>query len=247
MVSKKGLESGSYSAKLPVTSNGGNLNVNVNMSVAEREMPLFGLRNPLLLFMSSRETEKTISINNLLSSGTLTWEIGTPVYHTGEGWLTVSPSSGYTRRESDTVTITVSRENLGQGLYWATIPVRSNAGTKIITVIMRAPDGPVIRIRPSTLIYLSTTETEKEFTITNAKTGAIDWSIDQSAIVYHGGNGWITSVSPASGSTEPEPSAVTITVSREGLSSGLYRADIPVKSNGGDRKVLVFLLVVPFF
>jgi len=243
LVSKRGLSTGTYSAALPVTSNGGSKNLGVTMSVAQQEFPIFGLRNQLILFLSSDADEKTFSINNMFT-GTLTWEIGAPVLHRGAGWLTLSPAAGYTRTETDAVKVTVDREGLGRGLYSATIPVITNAGTNNVFVMLFNQEGPVSRIRPSILLFLGKTETEKTFTITNAGSGTLTWSTGTPE--YHGGNGWVTSISPTSGSTETEPAEVTVTISREGLTPGLYRAEIPVTSNGKDRKVNVFLLISPF-
>lgn len=243
LVNKRGLSTGTYSATLPVTSNGGSKDLGITMSVAQQEFPVVGIGTRLLLFFGTDVAEKTFNINNMFT-GTLTWEIDTPVLHRGEGWLTVSPAAGYTRTETDTVKVTVDREGMGKGLYSATIPVKTNAGTINVIVMMLIQEGPVSKVQPSMLLYLNKTQTEKTLTITNTGSGILTWSIGTPE--YHGGNGWVSSISPTSGSTETEPAEVTVTINREGLTPGLYRADILVKSNDRDRKVIVFLIVSPF-
>jgi len=240
-VNRKGLEGGTYTAMLPVTSTGGNRDIELTMDVATVENPIFTLSSQIVVFFNREETSKTFKINNL-GTGSLTWEVEAPVLHKGEGWLTVSPSSGYARDQAE-VTVTVDRDNLRPGLYSATIPIRTNAGTKNVTVAMIAYEGPVLDVSPLLLIFASASVTEKTFTISNAKAGTLEWEIG--APTYYGGSDWLT-ISPAYGSVETEEAAVTVTAAREGLSSGMYRATIPITSNGGSAKVNVFLFVIPF-
>jgi len=212
------------------------------MSVAQQELPLPLISNKFLVF-NVGETEKTFTIRNI-SSGSLTWEIGDIVYNRSKGWLKVSPELGYARTDTDTVKVTVNPENEGKGFYSATIPVRTNAGTVNVNVVMLIQEGPVAKVQPAILFFLRKTDTKKGFSITNTGSGTLSWSI--SSPEYKGGNGWIKTLSPTSGTTETDPSVVTVEINRDGLISGLYRADIPIVSNGGNKKVIVLMLVTPF-
>jgi len=242
LVNRSGISAGSYSASLPILSNGGTKNLSVSMSVAQQELPLPLISNKFLVF-NVGETEKTFTIRNI-SSGSLTWEIGDIVYNRSKGWLKVSPELGYARTDTDTVKVTVNPENEGKGFYSATIPVRTNAGTVNVNVVMLIQEGPVAKVQPAILFFLRKTDTKKGFSITNTGSGTLSWSI--SSPEYKGGNGWIKTLSPTSGTTETDPSVVTVEISRDGLISGLYRADIPIVSNGGNKKVIVLMLVTPF-
>jgi hypothetical protein len=245
-VSRQGLDINSYSARLPVISNGGSSDVDVSMEVTSPESPIMRVSSQVVLFMTKDLTEKTLSIANI-GTGTLTWEFDDPLYHKSEGWITVSPSSGYTGKgNTSNVTITVSRDMVGPGLYSATLPLRSNGsngGNKNLTVIMLVQEGPVLNVSPSMLLFLDKDVSEGKIVVTNGKTGTLIW--ETGSPVYTKGDGWITSIAPVSGETTTEEDEVLITVSREGLSSGIYLARIPVTSNGGSKKVIVFLLV-PF-
>jgi hypothetical protein len=110
---------------------------------------------------------------------------------------------------------------------------------------MLVQEGPVLNVKPFMRIYLKD-ETEKTFTITNSKSGTLTWEVGDPVYKGNGEQGWITSIIPSSGSTTTEEDEFTVTVNKEGLSSGIYRAKIPITSNGGDKDVTVFLLV-PFF
>ncbi|MEI6126518.1 MAG: hypothetical protein WCQ99_08195 [Pseudomonadota bacterium] len=243
-VSRKGIEKGTYAASLPIISNGGNRDLAVSMEVSQSEAPLLGVSTQLVLLLGKDETTKTITIFNL-GTGSLTWEVETPIINKGEGWLTVSPPSGYALTQAE-LTVTVKKDGIRPGLYSATIPVRSNAGTKNITVAMLVYDGPVIRANPFVLIFLSKTATENTFTLSNAKAGTITW--EAGTPEYFGASdGWIKSISPSSGVIEADQAEVTVKVSRDTLTTGLYRASIPITSNGGNVKVITYLFVNPFF
>ncbi len=246
-VSRTLLSPGTYSAEIPVMSNAGDADIDVEMEVARSELPIMSVRPRLLLFLLDDIDNQTMTVRNLFS-GTLLWELEDPIYHRGEGWLSFTPSSGSVRREADTVTVSVTRDAMSPGLYSATVPVRSNFNRRNITVVMLVQEGPDLQISPSLLFFGRNDENEKEVLLTNTGSGIANWTIDSDAIDYRGGDTpWVVSVSPLSGSTETlEEDTVTVTVSRDSLGFGLYRAIIPITSaNGGDKKINVYLLV-PF-
>lgn len=244
LVSRSGVPSGTHTATLPILSNGGSKNLSVSMDVGQSELPLPLVSTRLLIF-NTTDTNKTFTIRNL-SSGSVTWEIDDIIYNRSRGWLSVTPNIGYTRTETDTVTVTVDREGAGKGFYSAVIPVRTNAGTVNVNVLMLVQEGPVTKVQPSMLLFLSKKDTVKGFSIANTGSGTMTWSIGTPE--YKGGSGWIASITPMAGTINAgdSPAVISVTVNREGLISGLYRADIPITSNGGDRKVIVLLLVMPF-
>ncbi len=240
-VNRKGLEPDSYSARLPVTSNAGTLDLDVSMEVSRTETPAIRISSQVMMFLNRAATERTFNITNT-STGTLTWEIEAPVYHKGKDWITVSPSSGYTT-ETATVTVAVNKESVGTGLYSATLPIKSNGGNKTITVIMLVDEGPVLNVNPSLLLFLNKDVDEGKIIITNGESGTLTWEVG--TIDYTNGDGWITSISPEAGETTTEDDDIFVNITREGLNSGIYMAKIPITSNGGKRNVTVFMLV-PF-
>ncbi|MCP4716953.1 MAG: hypothetical protein GY868_17650, partial [Deltaproteobacteria bacterium] len=245
-VSRKGLDAGSYSADLPVNSvESDTLDLGIEMEVGEEEEgnPLLGVNTQLIMALNQDLEEKTLKIRNVLKRGTLTWAFGDPVYTRGEDWIKeVSPASGYTTTETDTVKIIFDRDvDLRPGLYSATLPLKSNAGTINITVTILVQEGPVLKTSPFMLIFLTADETKKTLTLSNGKAGTLTWKIDDTD--YKRGKGWIKSISPAEGTIEAGTSDVTIEIIRDDLKTGVYRAKIPITSNGGKKEVPVFLLV----
>ncbi len=245
-VDRRLANAGTYTAMLPITSNAGNLDIDVSMEVSAPDFPLFLINPQLVLFLGDTQTQQSVRIRNPFI-GSLTWETGNITYHRGEDWLTVQPTGGYTEQEVDTVTLAVDRTGLAAGLYSATLPVRSNVRTKNVFVIMLVQQGPELSVSPGFLFFLNRDATEQAVTITNSGTGTVNWEIGQ-AVYRPGAQGWITAISPISGSSEAlEDDVVTIAVSRAGLNPGLYSATIPVESSSGGNKNINILILVPFF
>jgi len=108
--------------------------------------------------------------------------------------------------------------------------VDDNSGNYYSVLIV----SPRLDVDPTSLNF-GTAETEMTFDITNKGTGELNWNVGDPT--YNQGEGWITSINPTSGTTTTETDTVTVTVSREGLPVGVYTAQIPVTSNGGDANV----------
>ncbi len=98
---------------------------------------------------------------------------------------------------------------------------------------------PVLSLPHS--IDLGFEKSQERFFIKNTSGyGALQWTIGD--IQYMVGSGWITAVKHVSGATT-DVSPVDVSVSRNGLDPGTYRADIPVSSNGGSGKVRISMKV----
>ena len=180
------------------------------------------------LDFGSEDTEKTFSITNS-GDGTLEWSITDD-----QDWLSVSPSSGSTTTESETITVTVDRSGLSDGSYSGTITIQPNVGSaKSISVQMVIPT-PELSISTSSLDFGST-EDENSFTISNTGGGTLTWtiSLDQN---------WLTAL-PSSGETSSETDQITVRVNRTGLSAGGYEAEITVSSNAGNETIAVDMSV----
>ncbi|MCD6220236.1 DUF11 domain-containing protein [Candidatus Calescamantes bacterium] len=229
-ISRAGLDPGEYSATIPVLQgapmslNGGGTNVEVTMEVPEE--PVLNV-TPTSLDFGSTETEMTFDITNA-GTGTLSWDV-TPQ----QSWISVNPTSGETTTETDTITVTVDRTGLAPGHHTGTVSVSSNGGDQDVTVEV---DVSGLGVNPTNLDF-GTSDLVKTFNITNTGSGALNWNIGE--VVYHQGNGWITSVIPNSGTTTTETDTVTVTINRQGLDAGAYTATIPVSSNGGNQNISV--------
>ncbi|GEM_PF-1327747 len=221
-VDRSGLAPGHYTGTVSITSNGGNQDVTVDMDV-----PGLGV-TPTSLDFGSTDTQKTFAITNT-GSGTLTWQV-TPQ----EAWIAANPLNG---TDATTITVSVDRSGLAPGHYTGTVSVTSNGGNQDVTVDM---DVPGLGINPTSL-DLGDSDLVKTFNITNTGSGTLSWNTG--AVVYNQGSGWITNVSPSSGTTTTETDTVSVTVNRAGLAAGTYTATIPVTSDGGNQDVTVSMEV----
>lgn len=172
------------------------------------------------VFMYSTEAAMNLEIANA-GGGTLSWSIGEIVYKKGSGWIdAVEPGSGQTEF-SDNATVYVDRQGLAEGIYTAVIPITSNAGNANVTLNM---DVLWPAVSPASLT-LAPDEEETSFTIVNRSAERVSW---QAAVSYSqsAGGKWM-SVLPAGGDIPAGDNATAVvSVTREGLSPGEYRAGI---------------------
>ncbi len=126
-------------------------------------------------------------------------------------------------------------------MYSATLPLKTNAGDKTISVILMVKEGPKLSANPSMLLFFNKDETQSKFTITNKGKGTLTW--ETGTPIYTKGSGWITEISSESGETTTEEEEITISIDRTGLGSGIYLATIPVTSNGGKKNIIILLFV----
>jgi hypothetical protein len=209
---------GSFSQTVAFTSNGGNLDRGVSGTGIPLPVPVLGVE-PDELDFGTVDTQKTFDITNI-GTGTLTWSITAD-----KPWITVSPASGSTAVETDTITVTVDRAGLPIGIHQGVLSVTSNDGNATVRVSMEVPGVPVLEVTP-TLLDFGTEEAKKTFTIANTGTGTLRWEIGIPEVAA-----WLT-VSPDEGDTTTETDTITVTVSRRGLTPGPYFAYILVKPEG---------------
>ncbi|MGQ9609341.1 MAG: BACON domain-containing protein [bacterium] len=223
-VSRAGLNSGTYTDLIAVTSNGGESNVSVKMVVPSPKLSF----NPVSIDFGETTAQSSITISNT-GGGIMTWQMSKQ-----QPWLTLSNANGTLEAGKPlTILVSVSRTGLAPGTYTDNISITSNGGNGNIQVRMIIPQ-PLLSISPTTLDF-GEKDTQKTFTITNAGGGSLNWFIEQTTETP----GWIT-VSPLKGSLiSQESSTITVNVDRTYLDSGDYRAIIRISSNGGDGQVIV--------
>ena len=250
-ISRAGLLPGTYSATIPISSNGGDKTVTVSMEVSKAEDPRMKI-NPNVLYLNKADTSGTVEIANA-GTGTLVWTIGTPTYvnNNGINWISaITTAAGSTATEKVAVSIEVNRDKLRGGIYIATIPVTSNGGNRTIGVVMFVSRDrqqyPRTKVDPF-ILFLKKEDVQKTFTISNAGTGTLVWQLG--AVKYQQQQqGWITAVSPLAGEASSDDAAtITVAVDISSLKlSGLYGATIPVLSNGGNKNVFLYVWI-PLF
>jgi|GEM_PF-6418775 len=160
----------------------------------------------------------------------LLWEVSG-----NQDWMSLSPSSGSTYTETDSVTVTVDRTGLGDGTYNGEVIVTSNYdGLDTIAVSMVV--GPYLCVS-SSILNFQTFFINRSFSITNCGNGGtITWSASVT-------QPWM-SIDSTSGETTTESDPISVTVDRTGLASGTYNGEVIVTSNyGGPDTVSVIMQV----
>ncbi len=245
-VSRQGLQPGTYTAVVPISSNGGPGSIAVRMeNGGETGVPEYQV-GPAVIDFGTRSSQAEILIFN---QGTLPFDWTLEVTYAEEsGWLTIEPTTGHTTGgQSGTVSVAVSREGLGAGLYSAAVRVKLDADhEETIPVLMEvlAAGAPQLRLERSGCFFIRRLKHQAEVTLFNEGSGILEWEAGEPD--YGKGSGWIT-VSPRSGALDPGDTVVlSISVDRRGLPPGFYRAYVPIRSNGG-QTVLRVLLRNPVF
>ena len=158
-----------------------------------------------------------IDITNA-GKGTLQWNIDEDI-----AWLSCSPVSGTTNKESSPVVVTVSRTEMDRGDYNGMIVVTSNGGSQKIPVSMSV-ESVNLEIEPEELNFGSLTNS-LQLTLKNTGSGTLKYTVESS-------NEWLV-LNKESGSVTKTDYLEAI-VTREGLSAGKYNATISFSVSGGN-------------
>jgi hypothetical protein len=143
-------------------------------------------------------------------------------------WLSVSPSSGTSTGEADTLTITYATQALAPGNYFASISVAdANASnspqTIAVLLAVTAPPPTLVVSRASIDVTAEQGQSVTNQTFTLASSGqALGYTIASSAA-------WLA-VQPASGTATTSPTTITASFDTSGLSPGQHTAALTVSS-----------------
>ncbi len=175
---------------------------------------------------STAPADRTLQISNG-GGGTLQWTVSDDAE-----WLSLSPASGSSAGEADSVTVSVNTSGLAADMYTAAITIAAAAAsntpqTTAVTLTVTQPD-PKISLSAESMTFTSVeggnnpaTQTLK---IGNGGGGTLDWTVSGDAQ-------WL-SLAPPSGSSTGETDDVTVGVNTAGLSAGTYTATATVAATG---------------
>lgn len=224
-VNRVGLSIGNYSASLSFTSNGGDINLPVQMTVPEVGL----IVNVDSLDFGDTESELEFTISNA-GSGELNWSLDI-----ADDWVSATPTSGTITTSDQNVAVSVSRDGLDVGTYSGTIQISSNGGSHSINMLMVIPPA-VISVTPDTLDF-GEDQTDLSLQLSNAGSGELNWTAEAS-------HNWLA-VTPGGGAFSSSTS-LSVSVSRGILDAGAYSGSINITSNGGNLSVPVFMDVSEF-
>jgi hypothetical protein len=150
-VDRTGQIYGNHNTQLQISSNGGEIYIDILMVVQNPNAPQLTVDTQDIDFGDS-ESSRLFNITNT-GTGDLIWSISE-----GYDWLDVTPSSGSTANETEPVIVTANRNNLDQDVYTANLGVTSNGGNASINVRMEVSEAvipPVTLSEPSDITETS--------------------------------------------------------------------------------------------
>jgi hypothetical protein len=225
-VNRSGLSYGNYNTVLTITSNGGNKDIPISMTVQNPNAPQLTV-SPLQINFTQDQTSSSFTISNT-GTGLLNWAAST-----AQSWISFNPTNDSTRTEIDIISVNVNRSGLSPNTYNGTITINSNGGSQSIQVQMVVVATPTLSLSTTHLDFDST-QTQKSFVISNQGSGTLNWNVA-------GNQNWMT-VNPQSGTNQ---GTVNVTISRSGLSNGSYSGIVTIVSDGGNGSVNVLMKVTP--
>ncbi len=174
----------------------------------------------------STSMDQTLTIERARKKkGSTSWSVSSPA-----PWLTVTPASGETSRETDVVTVTADPSQLAPGTYETMITITASGSStpKQVQVTMTVTDSqapmPTISQSPTVLTFSAEegapTLDSQLLNIQNTGGSTLSWSLLENASWLHLG--------ATSGTTTTETDSVNVSVDTNGLAAGSYSATVSV-------------------
>jgi hypothetical protein len=175
--------------------------------------------------------------------GTLSYSISD-----NASWISsISPSSGTSTGEHDTITVNYDTTELLEGVHAATITISDPSATndpQTIGVTLTVGPPPNVALSPSSLIQSSRqgeNATSQTFEVWNSGGGTLSYSITEDAP-------WISSISPSDGISTGEHDTITVNYDTTGLAPSIYATTIIIASPdaaNSPQHIAVALNVIP--
>ena len=227
-----GLAVGSYPASITISATGvASQVVTVALTVTELPAALSVSTTSLTASVEKGKDAAATSFTLRNSGG------GTLSYSVADSatWLSVSPASGTSTGEIDTIGVSFTTAGLGAGSYTASITVSAaGVASRVIAVSLTVlPGTPQLELSTTSLDAAAIpgqSPTGQSFTVRNAGDGTLAYAVtaDQS---------WIT-VSPASGTSTGEADTLAVSFSTTSLGAGTNSATLTVSAAGLPSKTI---------
>jgi PKD repeat protein len=142
-VDTTGLSEGSHTGDIAISSDDGSGTFTVTVNVVSCEEPVLSYSPASYNFgdKCERETDSTTFEIWNSGSGTLTYSLSENC-----GWVGVSPTSGSSTEEHDTITVDIDTTGLPVGSHTCDISISSNKGSGTFTVDVTVIDIPVLLV-----------------------------------------------------------------------------------------------------
>jgi len=159
-------------------------------------------------------------------------------------WVNVSPLSGSSTGEHDTISVDINTTGLSVGPHSCGIQISSNLGDAVFTVSVNIVDNtptpnPVLSLSTNGFdfgVLLAGETRTTSFDISNIGDGTLEYTISESC-------SWLDVTPLSSSCVNGEHDTISVSVNTSGLSTGVYTYDIQINSNGGLKVFTVSLTV----
>jgi len=229
-VRREGLEPGDYVGSIRVVCPRQEKFVEVRMTVAS---PKLSVEPGSLTFdfvkVPPDPPSAVLTVSNV-GRGSLKWRISS----VSQEWVNVSPKEGTLTDVPQEISVVVDRERLQPGTHGAVIVVNSDGGRAEVTVSVKVPFPPKLKVMPRKLDF-RTDLNSLSFNIINDGDGMLVWEVSEDVA-------WME-LSTYGGTTTREADEVVVSVSRKGLEPGTYDGRIRIIS-GGDTVLVEVTMVV---
>ncbi len=172
----------------------------------------------------SNAASQSFTVRNS-GGGTLSYSITDNV-----NWLSVTPTSGASTSETDTITVNYTTSSLTPGTYNGTITITASGATnnpQTIPVTLTVIALPTIERSPATLTpscMQGDNAASQTFTVRNSGSGTLSYSITDNV-------NWL-SCSPTSGTNTGETDTIRVNYSSSSLTPGTYNGTITITASG---------------
>jgi uncharacterized membrane protein len=226
--STSGLAAGSYTATITASATGlAPQTVNVSLTVdapPTPEMTLTTIALSTSVSQGASASPLSFGIRNSGTGGTLDYSLSDDAT-----WLTLTPATGTSTGETDTIGVTLATTSLAAGSYSAVITASAaGVAAQTVTVSLSVTSGsPVIEVAPASLSANGVQGVDAPsvtFTIRNAGGGSLNWAVSDF-------QSWM-SQSPAAGTSTGELDTVTVSFQSASRSAGTYSSTISVTAGG---------------
>ena len=231
-VNTSGLSAGTHNGTITITGTGATntpQTVTVTLTVTSAAPTI--TRSPTTMSFTGQQggsnpANQALSISNT-GGGTLNWSVSD-----NAAWLTLSPTSGDSTGETDSVTVSINTSGLSAGTYNGTITITGTGATNtpqtVAVTLTVTSVAPTITRSPTTMSFTGqqggSNPANQALSISNTGGGTLNWSVSDDAA-------WL-SLSPTSGSSTGETDSVTVSINTSGLSAGTYNGTITITGTG---------------
>lgn len=234
------LAAGEYTGKVTVaSSNAPNSpkEVTVQLTLGSED-PTIQVDTDVLSFShnkgSANPASQQFKIRNF-GKGSMSYQISSDML-----WISVSPQSGVSNGEWDTINVSVDAKSLPTDDYTGTITITSNEADNSpqqVTVLLTISEGgnPSIQLNKNGLTFIDTPDADpppQTFKLRNGGKGTLSYKLKSN-------KGWIKPL-PLSGSSTGEWDEIKVSVSPSGLGAGTHTGTITITAAGATNSPRTF-------